>query len=204
MLPSNLLSITLWNFGLKNAALLGLAAASLVVEACDVAPGLQEPNNTPEITTSPPKPTNNPPRITSNPVTQVDENTAYRYDVNATDDDGDTLIYSLHNNPAWLSINSGTGVISGTAPYATADKRINLEARVSDGKELGVGLKLTIRRPDHVRPRRHRGARLRLDRLLRATTTRPQSGRFAPILVTSGSLARQPLASAFPIVSSAR
>ena len=65
----------------------------------------------------------------------MDENTAYRYDVNATDDDGDTLRYSLHNNPAWLSINSGTGVISGTAPDVTADKRINLEARVSDGKE---------------------------------------------------------------------
>ena len=120
----------------KNAALLGLAAASLGVGACAEVPGASLKPAI-EAGTSPVEITpNNPPKITSNPVTQVDENTAYRYDVNATDDNGDTLIYSLHNNPAWLSINSETGIISGTAPDVTADKRINLEARVSDGKEF--------------------------------------------------------------------
>jgi hypothetical protein len=43
----------------------------------------------------PPEP-NNPPEITSNPITSINEGTIYNYDVDATDPDGDKLIYSFN------------------------------------------------------------------------------------------------------------
>ncbi|MDP3992074.1 MAG: putative Ig domain-containing protein [Nanoarchaeota archaeon] len=76
---------------------------------------------------------NNPPIITSTPVTQVDEGANYVYDVNATDADGDTLTYSLTQAPSWLSINSATGLITGTAQNVNADTPFNVTITVSDG-----------------------------------------------------------------------
>lgn len=60
---------------------------------------------------------NDPPVISSSAVLLVNEEQVYTYDVNATDvDAGDVLTYSLTVKPAWLSINSSTGLITGTAP----------------------------------------------------------------------------------------
>src|SRR3989344_957397 len=61
-------------------------------------------------------PPNNPPVITSTPVSQINEGANYVYDVEAFDADGDVLTYSLTQKPSWLSINSQTGLITGTAP----------------------------------------------------------------------------------------
>lgn len=78
--------------------------------------------------------TNNLPVITSSPATSVNENAVYTYDVDATDADGNTLTYSLISlPPAWLSINSGTGLISGTAPSVAADTPFSITIQVSDG-----------------------------------------------------------------------
>ena len=79
-----------------------------------------------------PPPTNNPPVITSTPITSVNESTAYSYDVDATDADNDTLTYSM-TGPSWLSINSSTGLVSGTAPSVTVDTPFNVTITVSDG-----------------------------------------------------------------------
>ena len=79
-------------------------------------------------------PVNNLPVITSTPVTQVNEGQNYVYDVNATDQDGDILVYSLTTAPSWLSINSATGLITGTAPQVNADTQYNVVVSVSDGK----------------------------------------------------------------------
>jgi uncharacterized protein YjdB len=57
---------------------------------------------------------------------------AYTYNVNGTDPDGDTLIYSLTTNPADLTINSTTGVISWT-PASTQIGDHNVTVKVSDG-----------------------------------------------------------------------
>jgi len=78
-------------------------------------------------------PTNNLPTFTSSPVTSVNENTAYSYDVNANDADGDTLTYSLTQTPSWLSINSATGLISGTSPEVNSDTQFVVTVQVSDG-----------------------------------------------------------------------
>jgi len=73
------------------------------------------------------------PIITTTAVTQIDENQDYSYDVDATDADGDTLTYSLTTSPSWLSINSNTGVITGTAPEVDDDIDYPVTVQVSDG-----------------------------------------------------------------------
>ncbi len=50
-------------------------------------------------------------------VTMVDEGAIYAFSAAATDADGDTLAYSLVNNPDWMTIDSSTGAVSG-APEA--------------------------------------------------------------------------------------
>ena len=79
-------------------------------------------------------PVNHAPVITSVPIIQVDEGDVYNYDVSATDADGDTLTYSLTQKPSWLSINSATGLITGTAPLVNSDTDYDVRVKVSDGK----------------------------------------------------------------------
>ena len=81
-----------------------------------------------------PEVVNNAPEITSTPVTKVDEKKFYSYQVVAVDEDGDLLTYSLIEAPGWLSINSNTGLVTGTAPLVDADTGFNIKIRVSDGK----------------------------------------------------------------------
>jgi predicted small secreted protein len=79
-------------------------------------------------------PTNSAPIITSTPITSINEGQSYVYQVIATDADGDVLTYSLTQNPSWLTINSGTGRITGTAPQVNADTAYSVTIRVSDGR----------------------------------------------------------------------
>src|SRR4030042_4033595 len=106
--------------GLKKAVLVGtVAAAGLgAVTACEF------PGPTP----------NRAPVITSTPTEQVNEGQFYNYDVDATDTNGDNLIYSLTSAPSWMSIDSNTGMISGTAPEVGSDEYHNIKVKVSDGK----------------------------------------------------------------------
>ena len=79
---------------------------------------------------------NNPPVITSDPVTEVNEGQGYYYDVNATDDEGNTLEYSLAPGSAdWLKINSQTGEITGKAPPTSSDTSYQVIVEVSDGQD---------------------------------------------------------------------
>ncbi len=79
---------------------------------------------------------NNAPVITSTAVTQVDENQAYSYQVTATDADGDTLTYSFTTAPSWLSVDTNTGLISGTAPTVSSDTDFDVTVQVSDGADV--------------------------------------------------------------------
>ena len=65
---------------------------------------------------------------------------------------------------------------------------------------MGVVFKLTSQAGSPCTTSTSSGAGLRFDRLPKTTTTRAESGRFAPILVTTGLLARRPLVSALQIV----
>jgi YD repeat-containing protein len=58
---------------------------------------------------------NEPPRIVSAPVTAVNEGSAYAYDVDAIDPDGDVLTYALRRAPQGASIVDATGEIDWRA-----------------------------------------------------------------------------------------
>jgi len=85
----------------------------------------------------PEEPINHSPKIISNPsITQINEDADYNYQVEATDADKDVLEYSLTESPDWLTINSTTGLISGTAPHIASDTSYEIVAKVSDGKDF--------------------------------------------------------------------
>jgi hypothetical protein len=70
------------------------------------------------------------PDITSVPVTSSLVGELYSYDVEATDPDGDPIIYSLISNPIGMYINTSSGVISWT-PTTAGD--YDVIVRASDG-----------------------------------------------------------------------
>jgi hypothetical protein len=53
--------------------------------------------------------------------------------VSATDEENNTITYSSPNLPAWLSINSSSGVISGTAPGVVNATTYSFTINASDG-----------------------------------------------------------------------
>ena len=66
--------------------------------------------------------TNRPPEVNSvSDQTSAEGTTITPLSTGATDPDGDTLTYNASNLPAGLSINSTTGVISGTIAYTAAE-----------------------------------------------------------------------------------
>jgi len=73
---------------------------------------------------------NHAPDIDSIPIIYALDGVLYTYDVEATDVDGDTLVYSLATSPTGMTINSSSGVISWT-PSAAEDYDVAIE--VSDG-----------------------------------------------------------------------
>ena len=76
--------------------------------------------------------TNGAPVITSTPVTKATELAQYTYDVDATDPDGDVLIFSLITRPSGMSISSSSGVILWT-PILSQLGLNNVTVNVSDG-----------------------------------------------------------------------
>jgi hypothetical protein len=82
------------------------------------------------------------PVITSTPILTGKVGTAYRYDVDATDPNGDTLTYRLVAPiPAGMTINQGTGLISWTP---TANGSFPITVRVTDVGGLFVQQSFTI------------------------------------------------------------
>jgi YD repeat-containing protein len=77
-------------------------------------------------------PPNNEPVIDSTPVTTATQDTAYSYDVEASDADGDTLTYSLTTAPEGMSIDSASGLISWT-PSADQVGSQSVTVQVDDG-----------------------------------------------------------------------
>jgi len=77
---------------------------------------------------------NRPPEITSVPVETATVGVEYVYDVNATDPDGDTLIYSLISvEPPGMEINPGSGKITWTPPIdATVGDEFDVTVQVED------------------------------------------------------------------------
>ena len=76
---------------------------------------------------------NRPPVVTSLPITEAQVGESYRYDVNATDADGDPLAYAITvGNLPGLTIDDKTGVITWTPRVDQRGDR-SFTVRVSDG-----------------------------------------------------------------------
>ena len=76
---------------------------------------------------------NNPPTITGNPLPAVSVGQNYTFTPNASDPDGDTLTFSIQNQPMWASFDPATGTISGVATLGTEGTYANIQISVSDG-----------------------------------------------------------------------
>lgn len=76
---------------------------------------------------------NHDPVITSTPVTAAVVGKSYQYDVNASDQDGDTLVYALTEKPSGMVIQTATGLITWTPQVAHVGS-VPVTIKVSDSK----------------------------------------------------------------------
>lgn len=59
---------------------------------------------------------------------------AYSFQPTASDPDGDTLSFSIHNAPAWASFNGTTGRLTGTPGAGDVGQVADIRITVSDGR----------------------------------------------------------------------
>ncbi|MEW6774692.1 MAG: putative Ig domain-containing protein [Bdellovibrionota bacterium] len=81
--------------------------------------------------------TNDAPTISGNPPTTVSEDSFYTFTPSASDDDivhGDSLTFSIQNQPAWTSFNLLTGELSGTPANEYVGVYPGVVICVSDGE----------------------------------------------------------------------
>ncbi|EJL6395691.1 tandem-95 repeat protein [Vibrio navarrensis] len=77
---------------------------------------------------------NDAPVISGSPSTQVDEDSAYQFVPQASDNDpADTLTYSIANKPSWATFDTATGALSGTPSNSDVGTHAGIVISVSDG-----------------------------------------------------------------------
>ncbi len=76
---------------------------------------------------------NQPPMIGGMPPTSAREGQAYSFQPTTSDPDGDPLVFSITNKPAWASFEVATGRLYGTPGTGTVGVYANIVIRVSDG-----------------------------------------------------------------------
>jgi len=69
----------------------------------------------------------------SGTITTITEQTALSASVSATDPDGTAIVYSSSNLPAWVTLNSSTGALTGTAPDIASNTTYSFDVTASDG-----------------------------------------------------------------------
>jgi len=100
-------------------------------------------------TTTTTTPKNNAPRINSNAVREVNEVSPYRYDILASDSDGDVMNYRMIEGPGWLSVTSN--IVHGNAPEVSEDKIFPVKVRVSDTKDnTDQSYNLTVKNTNNI------------------------------------------------------
>jgi len=78
-------------------------------------------------------PANRPPTITGTPAASVTVGQAYSFRPVASDPDGNTLLFSIQNLPAWATFSTTTGRIAGTPTAANVGASARITISVSDG-----------------------------------------------------------------------
>ena len=77
--------------------------------------------------------TNHAPTIGGYPLANVAVDQEYMFVPTASDADGDPLLFSIQNKPAWASFSASTGQLSGTPGTANVGEYISIEIAVTDG-----------------------------------------------------------------------
>ncbi len=119
-----------------------IAAISLITAGCLSGGGSDSPDtaspNPPTPTPPPPPPPppppgNSAPTIAGTPPPAVVVGNNYAFTPTASDPDGDTLTFSIQNQPSWADFESSTGRLSGVAPAGSEGTYANIRISVSDG-----------------------------------------------------------------------
>jgi len=76
---------------------------------------------------------NRAPTISGTPASSVTVGAAYSFRPVASDPDGNTLIYSIQNQPSWANFSTTTGRLSGTPTAANVGTSARITITVSDG-----------------------------------------------------------------------
>ncbi|MEO8064278.1 MAG: putative Ig domain-containing protein [Pseudomonadota bacterium] len=79
---------------------------------------------------------NLPPLITGTPTTSLNAGSPYNFQPQASDPDGDALVFSALNLPRWAIINTKTGAVSGTPAEADVGMTGMITVMVSDSKAI--------------------------------------------------------------------
>ncbi len=69
----------------------------------------------------------------SGTLTSINEGSSLNTSVSASDPDGTSIVYSSSNLPLWMSLNSSTGALTGTAPDIESNTTYNFNITASDG-----------------------------------------------------------------------
>ncbi len=77
---------------------------------------------------------NTAPEISGVPQTTVEEGSTYSFVPTATDADGDTLTFSIENQPSWAGFNTATGALTGTPTSADVGLTTGIVISVSDAE----------------------------------------------------------------------
>jgi len=76
---------------------------------------------------------NAPPTLAGTPPASATAGQTYTFQPSASDANGDTLTFSIVNQPAWATFNATTGRLTGTPTVADVGTYTNIIIRVSDG-----------------------------------------------------------------------
>ena len=75
---------------------------------------------------------NNGPTISGTPDTSVLQDAAYSFTPTVSDDDGDSLVFSISNKPVWASFNTSNGALTGTPSNADVGTTTGIVISVDD------------------------------------------------------------------------
>ncbi|WP_028771762.1 putative Ig domain-containing protein [Shewanella waksmanii] len=78
---------------------------------------------------------NTAPQISGSPLTTVEQDKNYSFMPSATDEDGDTLSFSIINQPSWASFDTSSGALTGMPSSADIGTTSGIVIAVSDGVE---------------------------------------------------------------------
>ena len=112
---------------LRNALMLSLVSVALV--AC-----LEKNEAAKDVVEPPPPPGKSAPVISGNPATAILIGDMYSFTPTASDADGDTLTFSIQNQPSWAGFDTASGALSGQPTLGNIGMYSSIQISVSDGQ----------------------------------------------------------------------